>query len=85
MKLVLKFIRPYGAAALMAPLLMLLEVFMDLLLPTLMARIVDHGIVSSNMEIIVETGLIMMGVTFVGLIGGVGCTIFSTYASAELR
>ena len=68
----------------MAPLLMLLEVFMDLLLPTLMARIVDQGIIPSNMEIITETGLIMLGVTFIGLIGGVGCTIFSTYASTGL-
>jgi len=84
MKLILKYIKPYWWAALLAPLLMLLEVFMDLMLPTLMARIVDAGIIPSHMEVIVQTGLIMLSVTFIGLIGGLGCTVFSTFASTGL-
>lgn len=81
MKLILKYIKPYWIAALLAPLLMLLEVFMDLMQPTLMARIVDEGIIPSQMDIILESGLIMVGITLIGLIGGFGCAIFSTFAS----
>lgn len=84
MKLIYKYIKPYIIFALLAPLLMLLEVFMDLMQPTLMARIVDEGIIPSDMDIIVQTGLIMVGITLIGLIGGIGCTVFSTFASTGL-
>jgi len=61
--------------------MMMLEVFMDLLQPTLMASIVDHGIMTKDLSHIYSTGLTMLGVAFVGLIGGVGCTVFSSIAS----
>lgn len=84
MKLIFKFIKPYILFALLAPLFMLLEVFMDLMQPTLMARIVDEGIVPLDMNIIVQTGLIMVGITLIGLIGGIACAVFSTFASTGL-
>jgi ATP-binding cassette subfamily B protein len=84
MKLLLKYIKPYALAALLAPLLMLLEVFMDLMQPTLMARIIDQGIIPLEMSVIMETGLIMVGITIIGLIGGIGCAVFSTFASTGL-
>jgi len=65
----------------LAPLLMLVEVTMDLLQPTLMASIVDKGVMTKDLSHIFSTGLIMLGVAFIGLIGGVGCTIFSSIAS----
>ncbi|WP_156417524.1 hypothetical protein [Paenibacillus etheri] len=40
------YLRPYWVWSVLAPLMMMLEVFMDLLQPTLMASIVDHGIAS---------------------------------------
>jgi len=84
MKLILKYIKPYSTAAILAPLLMLLEVFMDLMQPTLMARIVDQGIIPSQLNVVYETGLVMLGITIIGLMGGIGCTIFSTLASTGL-
>ncbi len=84
MKLIYKYIKPYILFALLAPLFMLLEVFMDLMQPTLMARIVDEGIIPLNMDIIMQTGLIMVGITLIGLIGGIACTVFSTFASTGL-
>ncbi|MNO44696.1 putative multidrug export ATP-binding/permease protein [compost metagenome] len=75
------YLRPYWVWSVLAPLMMMVEVFMDLLQPTLMASIVDHGIMTKDLSHIYSTGLTMLGVAFVGLIGGVGCTIFSSIAS----
>lgn len=75
------YLRPYWVWSVLAPLMMMLEVFMDLLQPTLMASIVDHGIMTNDLSHIYSTGLTMLGVAFIGLIGGVGCTVFSSIAS----
>lgn len=75
------FLRPYWLWSLLAPLFMVVEVFMDLLQPTLMASIVDEGLMKNDLGHIVSTGLMMIGVALIGLIGGVGCTVFSSIAS----
>jgi len=74
-------LRPYKKSVILAPLFMILEVVMDLLQPKLLARVVDEGIVKGNLGLIVHTGLLMLGIAIVGLIGGIGCTIFSSIAS----
>ncbi|WP_339324660.1 ABC transporter ATP-binding protein [Paenibacillus sp. FSL W8-0194] len=75
------FLKPYALWCLLAPLLMVVEVFMDLLQPTLMASIVDEGLMKNDLGHIVSTGLTMVGVALIGLVGGVGCTVFSSIAS----
>ncbi|TYP75446.1 ABC transporter ATP-binding protein [Paenibacillus methanolicus] len=77
----MRYLKPYWRTALLAPLFMLLEVIMDLLQPRLMASIVNDGVTAGNLDHIIRTGLDMLGVALVGLIGGVGCTVFSTQAS----
>lgn len=85
----LSFLKPYWKAALAAPLLMLLEVIMDLMQPTLMAAIVDRGVMVGNPGYILRMGGIMVLVAMLGAVGGMGCTYFSSYASvsygADLR
>ncbi|URN94200.1 MAG: ABC transporter ATP-binding protein/permease [Candidatus Pristimantibacillus lignocellulolyticus] len=81
MKKLLKYIRPHWVAAILAPLFMILEVSMDLLQPLFMATIIDDGIMAGSQSHILQTGLYMIGAAIIGLIGGVGCTIFASYAS----
>ncbi|MDN4068762.1 ABC transporter ATP-binding protein [Paenibacillus vini] len=76
-----RFMKPYWLWCLLAPLLMVVEVIMDLMQPALMASIVNQGLLTNNLEHIESTGLMMLGVALVGLIGGVGCTVFSSIAS----
>ena len=76
-----RFLRPYWRWAVLAPLLMALEVAMDLMQPKMIERIVDQGIAQLDMTVIVNTGLLMAGLALVGAIGGVGCTVFSLLAS----
>jgi ATP-binding cassette subfamily B protein len=77
----LVFLKPYWKAAILAPLLMILEVFMDLLQPRLVQRIIDQGIGALDMSVVISTGLWMLGIALIGAVGGVGCTIFSELAS----
>lgn len=84
-----RYLRPHWVAAVLAPLLMLVEVAMDLLQPILMASIVDDGVMKSDLAHIRNTGLLMLGAAAAGLAGGIGCAIFSSVASqrfgADLR
>ncbi len=84
-----KFLKPYWKWATLAPLLMILEVAMDLMQPRLIQRIVDEGIAQLDMSIVIHTGLLMVGLAFVGAMGGLGCTVFATLAAqgfgADLR
>lgn len=75
------YLKPYWKPALLAPFLMLIEVAMDLFQPTLMAHIVNEGIMKGDLHLIQTTGLQMIGVAVIGLLGGVGCSVFSTIAS----
>ena len=83
------YLKPYWKAASLAPLLMLVEVVTDLLQPILMANIIDRGIATGDVDYIMRTGLLMIGIAIIGLIGGFGCTIASGIASqsfgADLR
>uniref|UniRef100_A0A7C3RK63 ABC transporter ATP-binding protein n=1 Tax=Dictyoglomus thermophilum TaxID=14 RepID=A0A7C3RK63_DICTH len=81
MKKLIKYLKPYTLFAILAPIFMLIEVICDLYQPTLLAHIVDNGILKNNFSLILNTGLIMLGIAFIGMIGGVGCTVFSSLAS----
>lgn len=73
----LKYMKPYWFLALMTPLTMIGEVFIDLMLPTLMSKIVDEGVLGHNFELIIRTGLMMLLLAVCGGIFGVGSSAFS--------
>jgi ATP-binding cassette subfamily B protein len=60
---------------------MVLEVTMDLLQPYLMERIIDDGVATGDINYVLRMGATMIGVAVVGMIGGVGCTIFAVLAA----
>lgn len=76
-----RYLKPYVTFMILAPLFMMLEVFFDLLQPTLAAHIVDNGIVSRNFSVIERTGFLMLGVALLGLVTGVLCNFFASRAS----
>ncbi len=83
------FLKPYAHWAVLAPLLMMLEVVMDLMQPRMIQRIVDQGLARGDMPLVLHTGLLMVGFAAIGVFGGIGCTLFSTLAAqgfgADLR
>jgi len=70
--------------AIIAPLMMLLEVSMDLMQPTFMSQIIDVGVASSNTPYILSIGGKMLLAAFLGLIGGSGCSFFASIATMKL-
>lgn len=76
MKLI-KYLKPYWFFALMTPLTMIGEVLIDLILPTLMSKIVDDGVLGHDFELIIKTGLLMFLLAVCGGIFGVGSSAFS--------
>ena len=84
-----RFLKPYRHWAILAPLMMLLEVAMDLMQPRLIQRIIDEGIAQLDLGVVINTGAWMIGLAVIGLGGGIGCTIFAVLAAqgfgADLR
>ncbi len=85
----LGFLRPYRRWVALAPLLMLLEVAMDLMQPRLIQRIVDEGIARLNLPLVIQSGLLMIGLALIGAVGGMSNGIFAVKAvqgfGADLR
>jgi len=74
------FLKPYWLWAVLAPLLMALEVAMDLAQPRLIEHIIDVGIAQNDMTTVVSTGIWMVGLALIGMVGGVGCGFFTVLA-----
>jgi len=85
----LKFLKPYWRWMVLAPLLMTVEVAMDLLQPMLIERIVDVGIANLDLGLVVRTGLLMISLALIGAAGGITNGVFAAKASqgfgADLR
>ena len=83
------FLKPYWLWAILGPLFMVLEVAMDLMQPRLIQRIVDEGIARSDMRVVLTTTAWMVGLALIGMLGGLGSTIFAIMAGqrvgADLR
>lgn len=67
------YLKPYWRYTLAAPLLMIVEVAMDLLQPQFIKHIIDDGIGRGDMTVVWHTGLAMIGCALVGLLAGAGC------------
>jgi len=76
-----RYLKPYTLFALLAPLAMVGEVFVDLLQPKLLSQIVDDGVLPQNMDVILSTGIIMMLTIILGGCCGSASSAFSGVAS----
>lgn len=76
-----KYIKPYLSAFLLGPLLMLTEVFGEIMLPKLMSLIINHGVANRDTSYIISVGLIMVLTALIMALGGIGGAYFSSKAS----
>ena len=81
MRKLLRYLRPYWGWVLLAPMAMALEVSMDLMQPALMSRIIDDGISVGDQRAIAGIGARMLLFAMLGVLGGCGCTYFSSRAA----
>ena len=66
----LRSVREYKRESILTPLLVVMEVFMEVLIPLLMANIIDIGIMEGNMGYIVKTGALLVLLAMVALVFG---------------
>jgi ATP-binding cassette, subfamily B, multidrug efflux pump len=77
----LPFMRRFWLPALLCPTVVVLEVIIDVLMPRLMAQIVDVGIANQDVEFIARTGLVMIGLAVVALGIGIASSWLGATAS----
>jgi len=83
------FLRPYRRWVIAAPLLMLLEVVMDLMQPRLVQTIIDSGVAKGDLQEVFRTGGLMVALALIGAFGGMACTVYAIkaaqYFGADVR
>ena len=83
-KKLLSYVKEYKLAAILTPTAMLLEVAMEMIIPLLMASIIDDGVNAGNMNHIFKVGVVMIAAAALGLFGGIMGGRFGAVSSAGL-
>ena len=69
-KTLLKSVREFKLATILAPIFMIGEIAFEVSIPTVMARLIDFGIDKGDMDCIVETGILLSVCTVCAVICG---------------
>ncbi len=69
-KTILGQVKEFKKDSLVTPACMVLEVIMEMLIPLLMAAIIDNGVEKGDMAYIYKTGAVMMALALFGLLAG---------------
>lgn len=81
-KTLLKELKEFKVPSILTPVCMIGEVICEMIIPILMARIVDLGIYGGDMGLIFRTGAMMIAIAIAGLIAGLGGAYFGSKASS---
>ena len=81
MKRLIMYLKDYKKESILAPLFKLLEAFFELLVPLVMANIIDYGISNRNMGYIGKMGLLLLLLGVVGLASSITAQFFAAKAA----
>ena len=89
MKKLLPYLKRYTMESILAPLFKLLEVCIDLLVPLVVARMINIGVVNNDRDFLLRCFLVLIGMALVGLAFSITAQFFAAKAStgfaADLR
>lgn len=77
----MKYLKDYKKESILAPLFKLLEAFFELMVPLVMANIIDRGIANEDMGYIGKMGLYLLALAAVGLISSITAQFFAAKAA----
>ena len=77
-----RYVKEYKKQAILTPIFVILEVVMEVIIPLLMARIIDVGIQNSDIRYILEMGILLIISAIMSLIFGMLSGRFAAIASA---
>lgn len=81
MKRLIMYLKDYKKESILAPLFKLLEAFFELMVPLVMANIIDYGISNRNMGYIGKMGLLLLLLGVVGLASSITAQFFAAKAA----
>lgn len=81
MKQLIMYLKDYKKESILAPLFKLLEAFFELMVPLVMANIIDYGISNRNMGYIGKMGLLLLLLGVVGLASSITAQFFAAKAA----
>ncbi len=81
MKRWLKFVKPYLKYFICGPILMIVEVLGEIVMPIFFANIINNGVANQSVGYIVTMGILMLVTSLLMIMGGVGGAYFGAKAS----
>ena len=81
-KTLLKSVREYKKQSILAPILVILEVLMEVLIPMEMANIIDIGMTSGDLHYIIQRGVILVAMAMLSLFFGISAGNMAAVAGA---
>ena len=81
LKTLASYLREYKRLAILAPIMVILEVVCELILPRVMAKIVDVGIANADLSYILRMGAVMLGLSALAMLCGVLSAKFAAVSS----
>ena len=72
-----QYLRPYNAPIALVLVLLFVQAIANLYLPELNADIINNGVVKGDIDYILQTGAIMLGVTFLLMLAAFVAVYFS--------
>ncbi len=83
-RILLREVKEYKTASVATPLFMILEVLMEMMIPYLMASIIDDGVNAGDIGHIYKVGGVMVAAASIGLLAGIAGGRYGAKASAGL-
>ncbi|MEK5230547.1 ABC transporter ATP-binding protein [Lysinibacillus sp. FSL K6-0232] len=81
MKEIFSYVKPYKWTAIFALCLMLVELFVELVQPLIMAKIIDEGVRAQNQGMIVQWGAALLALSLLAFMAGIINSYFSSHTA----
>ena len=76
-----RFLREYKKECIVGPIFKLTEAILELILPTIMALIINNGVIERDVQYVIKMGMVMIGMTILGYGSALICQYYAARAS----
>lgn len=83
MKLIFTYLKPYRLSAALALLLTIVELGIDLVLPLMLAKMINEGVMHKDLHTVVYWGSIMISLSLFAFFAGVANSFYGSFASTK--
>jgi ATP-binding cassette subfamily B multidrug efflux pump len=77
----LSFLKSYRIPVTIALIFMLTELFVELIHPLLMAKIIDDGILAGDLDVVIKWGSVMVGMSLLAFLAGIINSFYASHVS----